>query len=139
MKKTLFTLFTAINLALLYCPAAFALTEDEAAAAVDAQDVYKRQVVSLPGLPTSSRLPQNEVMCCSQFGSLNGLPNPPLGAGAVSYTHLDVYKRQVDGCIFGSLGSGIRFSLAGERSFLPAECACAGLGHLIMYLSLIHI
>ena len=37
MKKTLFTLFTAINLALLYCPAAFALTEDEAAAAVDAQ------------------------------------------------------------------------------------------------------
>lgn len=32
MKKTLFTLFTAINLALLYCPAAFALTEDEAAA-----------------------------------------------------------------------------------------------------------
>ena len=37
MKKTLFTLFAAINLALLYCPAAFALTEDEAAAAVDAQ------------------------------------------------------------------------------------------------------
>lgn len=37
MKKTLFTLFTAINLALLYCPTAFALTEDEAAAAVDAQ------------------------------------------------------------------------------------------------------
>ena len=36
MKKTLFTLFTAINLVLLYCPAAFALTEDEAAAAVDA-------------------------------------------------------------------------------------------------------
>ena len=37
MKKTLFTLFTAVSLALLYCPAAFALTEDEAAAAVDAQ------------------------------------------------------------------------------------------------------
>ena len=37
MKKTLFTLFTAISLALLYCPAALALTEDEAAAAVDAQ------------------------------------------------------------------------------------------------------
>lgn len=37
MKKTLFTLFTAINLVLLYCPAALALTEDEAAAAVDAQ------------------------------------------------------------------------------------------------------
>lgn len=37
MKKTLFTLFTVINLVLLYCPAAFALTEDEAAAAVDAQ------------------------------------------------------------------------------------------------------
>ena len=37
MKKTLFTLFTVINLILLYCPAALALTEDEAAAAVDAQ------------------------------------------------------------------------------------------------------
>ena len=37
MKKTLFSLFTAVSLALLYCPAAFALTEDEAAAAVDAQ------------------------------------------------------------------------------------------------------
>ena len=37
MKKTLFTLFTAINLVLLYCPAALALTEDEAAAAVNAQ------------------------------------------------------------------------------------------------------
>lgn len=36
-KKTLFSLFTAVSLALLYCPAAFALTEDEAAAAVDAQ------------------------------------------------------------------------------------------------------
>ena len=37
MKKTLFTLFTAISFALLYCPAALALTEDEAAAAVGAQ------------------------------------------------------------------------------------------------------
>ena len=37
MKKTLFSLFTAVSLALLYCPAAVALTEDEAAAAVDAQ------------------------------------------------------------------------------------------------------
>lgn len=37
MKKTLFSLFTAVSLALLYCPAAFALTEDEAAATVDAQ------------------------------------------------------------------------------------------------------
>lgn len=37
MKKTLVTLFAAINLTLLYCPAAFALTEDEAAAAVDTQ------------------------------------------------------------------------------------------------------
>ena len=37
MKKTLFSLFTAVSLALLYCPAAFALTEDEAAAAVDTQ------------------------------------------------------------------------------------------------------
>ena len=38
----------------------------------------------LPGIPTSSRLPKKEVMCCSQFGSLNGLPNPPLGAGELS-------------------------------------------------------
>lgn len=37
MKKTLFSLFTTVSLALLYCPAALALTEDEAAAAVDAQ------------------------------------------------------------------------------------------------------
>ena len=37
MKKTLFSLFAAVSLALLYCPVAFALTEDEAAAAVDAQ------------------------------------------------------------------------------------------------------
>ena len=37
MKKTLFSLFTALSLALLYCQIAFALTEDEAAAAVDAQ------------------------------------------------------------------------------------------------------
>ena len=32
-----FSLITVINLVLLYCPAALALTEDEAAAAVDAQ------------------------------------------------------------------------------------------------------
>ena len=37
MKKTLFSLFTTVSLALLYCPATLALTEDEAAAAVDAQ------------------------------------------------------------------------------------------------------
>ena len=40
MKKTLFTLFTAISFALLYCPAALALTEDEAAAAVGARMPY---------------------------------------------------------------------------------------------------
>ena len=37
MKKTLFTLFIAINLAFLYCLAVFALIKGEAAAAVDAQ------------------------------------------------------------------------------------------------------
>lgn len=39
MKKTLFTLLTATNLAFLYCPAVavFALIKDEAAAAVGAQ------------------------------------------------------------------------------------------------------
>ena len=44
MKKTLFTLFTAISFALLYCPAALALTEDEAAAAVGAQGNAVRSV-----------------------------------------------------------------------------------------------
>ena len=38
-----------------------------------------------------------------------------------------------DGCILGGFGSGIRFSLAGERSFLPAERAGAGLGYLVMH------
>ena len=37
-----------------------------------------------------------------------------------------------DGCILGGFGSGIRFGLAGERSFLPAERTGAGLGHLIV-------
>ena len=57
---------------------------------------------------------------------------PRRGDGSIYHTLCFVFQL-VDGCIFGSLGSGIRFSLAGERSFLPAECACAGLGHLIMY------
>ena len=42
MKKTLFTLFTAINLVLLYCPAALALTEDEAAAAVNVRHCFSQ-------------------------------------------------------------------------------------------------
>ena len=37
-----------------------------------------------------------------------------------------------DGRILGSFGSGIRFGLAGERSFLPAERTGAGLGHLVV-------
>ncbi|MBS6795824.1 MAG: hypothetical protein KH235_12630 [Oscillospiraceae bacterium] len=39
MKKTLFALLTAINLAFLYCPAVavFSLIKDETAAAVDSQ------------------------------------------------------------------------------------------------------
>ena len=57
---------------------------------------------------------------------------PRRGDGSIYHTLCFVFQL-VDGCIFGSLGSSIRFSLAGERSFLPAECACAGLGHLIMY------
>ena len=49
MKKTLFSLFTAVSLALLYCPVAFALTEDEAAAAVNAQgkDAVSGNLVSV--------------------------------------------------------------------------------------------
>ena len=37
-----------------------------------------------------------------------------------------------DGRILGSFGSGIRFGLAGERSFLPAVRTGAGLGHLVV-------
>ena len=37
-----------------------------------------------------------------------------------------------DGCILGGFGSGIRFGLAGERSFLPAERTGAGFGHLVV-------
>ena len=36
------------------------------------------------------------------------------------------------GCILGGFGSGIRFGLAGERSFLPAERTGAGFGHLVV-------
>ena len=37
-----------------------------------------------------------------------------------------------DGCILGGFGSGIRFGLAGERSFLPGKRTGAGLGHLVV-------
>ena len=37
-----------------------------------------------------------------------------------------------DGRILGGFCSGIRFGLAGERSFLPAERTGAGLGHLVV-------
>ena len=37
-----------------------------------------------------------------------------------------------DGRVLGSFCSGIRFGLAGERPFLPAERTGAGLGHLIV-------
>ena len=38
-----------------------------------------------------------------------------------------------DGRILGGFGSSIRFGLAGERSFLPAERTGAGLGYLVMH------
>ena len=50
MKKTLFSLLTAVSLALLYCPAAFALTEDEAAAAVDCLSESRHKVGRYPAL-----------------------------------------------------------------------------------------
>ena len=37
-----------------------------------------------------------------------------------------------DGCILGGFGSGIRFGLAGERSFLPGKRTGAGFGHLVV-------
>ena len=39
-----------------------------------------------------------------------------------------------NGRILGGFGSGIRFGLAGERSFLPGKRTGAGLGHLIVCL-----
>lgn len=60
MKKTLFTLFTAINLALLYCPAAFALTEDEAAAAVDAHGKDARLRQSVPVVAVCYRFSESQ-------------------------------------------------------------------------------
>ena len=50
MKKTLFTLLTAINLSFLYCPAIFALIKDEAAAAVDCLSESRHKVGRYPAL-----------------------------------------------------------------------------------------
>ena len=36
---------------------------------------------------------------------------------AVSYTHLDVYKRQIPGCVLRSGGAGGQFPPAATRSF----------------------
>ena len=38
-----------------------------------------------------------------------------------------------DGCILGGFGSGIRFGLASERSFLSGKRTGAGFGHLVMH------
>lgn len=50
MKKTMFTLLTAINLSFLYCPAIFALIKDEAAAAVDCLSENRHKVGRYPAL-----------------------------------------------------------------------------------------
>ena len=52
MKKTLFTLLTAINLAFLYCPAVavFALIKDETAAVVDCLSESRHKVGRYPAL-----------------------------------------------------------------------------------------
>ena len=56
---------------------------------------------------------------------------PRRGNSGIHHT-LRLVLQLSDGCILGSFCSGIRFSLAGERSFLPAERTGAGLGHLIV-------
>ena len=48
------------------------------------------------------------------------------------YHALRLVLQLPNGCILGGFGSGIRFGLAGERSFLPAERTGAGLGHLVV-------
>ena len=50
MKKTMFTLLTAINLSFLYCPAVFALIKDEAAAVVDCLSESRHKVGRYPAL-----------------------------------------------------------------------------------------
>ena len=56
---------------------------------------------------------------------------PRRGDGSIHHA-LRFILQLTNGCVFCSLGSGIRFGLAGERSFLPGKRTGAGLGHLIV-------
>ena len=56
---------------------------------------------------------------------------PRRGDGSV-YHALHLVLQLPDGRVLGGFGSGIRFGLAGERSFLPAERTSAGHGHLVV-------
>ena len=76
------------------------------------------------------------VMCCDATDELNLLP--------VSYTHLDVYKRQMFGCLIG-FGVGIVYTVPNPLE--SKRLKCVGIGGakiivgavLVLGLSLIHI
>ena len=61
-----------------------------------------------------------------------GKLRPRRGNGGIHHT-LRLVLQLPDGRILGSFGSGIRFCLAGERSFLPGKRTGAGLGYLVMH------
>ena len=60
-----------------------------------------------------------------------GKLRPRRGNGSIHHA-LRFILQLPDGRILGSFCSSIRFGLAGERSFLPAERTGAGLGHLVV-------
>ena len=83
MKKTLFTLFTAISFALLYCPAALALTEDEAAAAVGAQG--KDAVMGLGAAKAAATTTNTKTAPSNTFaGGLSGMVSRHVQQSAAS-------------------------------------------------------
>ena len=56
------------------------------------QDVYKRQMIKFAGLGIAMGNAQEPVKKAANYITLS---NEEDGVAAVSYTHLDVYKRQV--------------------------------------------
>ena len=60
-----------------------------------------------------------------------GKLRPRRGNGGIHHA-LRFVLQLPNGRILGGFGSGIRFGLAGERSFLPGKRTGAGLGHLIV-------
>ena len=61
-----------------------------------------------------------------------GKLRPRRGNSGIHHT-LRLVLQLPDGRILGGFGSGIRFGLAGERSFLPGKRTGAGFGHLVIH------